>query len=205
MASLRSYEDWLVSLSAKRDLIKKGILDLRAKHARYVALVADVEEANLIAQTVAQETQKALTVHISDLVTHALQAVFDDKYEFELRFVQKRSKTEAQLLFTRDGNPIEPMDSCGGGLVDIAAFALRLSLLMLQKERLPLLILDEPFRFISEDLQPKAALLVKELSQKLHIQIIMVTHNESLMDVADRTFIVKQDRQGISSVEVIDA
>jgi DNA repair exonuclease SbcCD ATPase subunit len=65
----------------------------------------------------------------------------------------------------------------------------------------PTIVLDEPFKHLSQDLRPKAAEMLKEISSKLGLQIIMVTHDVDLVEAADRLFLVSQ-RNGISKVVV---
>lgn len=137
--------------------------------------------------SVAQQTQANIGTRISSLVSLALAAVFDDPYQFKVAFVQRRGVTEADLLFVKDDNAADPMSSAGGGALDIASFALRLAVWSLAKTR-PLFILDEPFRNLSLDLQAKAGLMLKSLSEKLGIQVIMVSHNPEIISGADRVF-----------------
>ncbi len=189
--NLEDWKDKLLSYQTEQSVINREINSLKDKINSLDKEEENYEEALRIAQVVAEETQSELSFHVSDIVSHALTAVFDDAYKFELKFIQKRNKTEAELSFTRDGNDIDPMNACGGGVVDIASFALRMAMLMLQRKRAPILILDEPFRFVSSDYQEKAGLLLQELSHRLGIQIIMVTHNEFLENIADKVFSVR--------------
>jgi DNA repair exonuclease SbcCD ATPase subunit len=61
------------------------------------------------------------------------------------------------------------------------------------------LILDEPFGNLSVDLMPRASEMIKQISERLGLQIIMVTHAEELIQAADKTFRVNI-RKGISQV-----
>ena len=61
----------------------------------------------------------------------------------------------------------------------------------------------EPFRFISRDLQQRAGEILKVLSNRMQLQIIMVSHIGEIIDVADKVFEVKKDKQGISKVLII--
>jgi ABC-type sugar transport system ATPase subunit len=61
------------------------------------------------------------------------------------------------------------------------------------------MILDEPLRFVSAKYQEKASAMIKEISEKLGIQFIIVTHNEVLASYADRTFEVTI-KKGVSHV-----
>lgn len=147
------------------------------------------EKAQAIIQTVAQQTQQQLEYHVSELVTLAMQAVFEDPYEVKLEFVQKRKKTECEIWFERDGERVHPLTSAGGGAVDVAALALRLSLWCLHYPRTrPVILLDEPLRFLSVDLQEKASIILRELSHRLGLQLIIVTHEEELQTAAHKTF-----------------
>lgn len=136
-----------------------------------------------ILQGLAEKVQEQAHEKIAHLVTSCLAAVFgDDAYEFKIRFDRKRGKTEAVLLFCRDGQEIDPMDAAGGGAVDVAAFALRLTCLLLAKPPCRrLLVVDEPFRFLSEGYRPAVRELLERLSKELKVQIVMVTHSSELM------------------------
>jgi len=75
------------------------------------------------------------------------------------------------------------MTAAGGGVVDVAAFALRLSCLMLSKPPLRrILILDEPFKYVSErrGYRERVRQLLESLAEEMGIQILMVTHIEAL-------------------------
>lgn len=152
-----------------------------------------IEEAQVIIKEVAQITQKKFEYRISEIVTLALKAVFEENaYDFRVKIIPKRGKTEAHLLFVRDENEIDPIDASGGGAVDVASFALRVSLWALQNPRTRnVLILDEPFKNLSANYMPKAAEMLKLISSKLNIQIIMVTHNEKLIETSDKIFRVE--------------
>ena len=117
-----------------------------------------------------------------------------------MEFIIKRNKTECELYFVKDGELIDPLTASGGGAVDVASFALRVALWCLAPQRTRnTLILDEPFRFLSRDLMYKAGDMLKRLSEKLGLQIIMVSHAEDLIDGANKVFQIKI-KKGISEV-----
>lgn len=186
-------------------IAKKSVLQEREKR-----LLSDKKEAQrdmkntedglLIAQQVAKQTQNQIKIHISEMVSLALGSIFEDPYSFELDFVDKRGKTEAEMYFVRDGERINPMDASGGGAVDVASFALRIALWNIKRPKSNnTIVLDEPFRFLSKDLQPKASELLKLLSDRLGIQFIIISHNPEIIQAADKIFEVKIHK-GISSV-----
>jgi len=168
----------------------------------------DIIQATEIIQCVAQLTQKELEYHISEVVTLALQAVFPRPYKLILKFVLRRNRTEADILLEdEEGNQVSPMDATGGGVVDIASFALRIALWTLSKPRLRnTIILDEPFRFLSSDLQNKAGAMLRELSDKLKIQFIIITHEEQLLSAAEDGVIYNiVNKKGVSCASVSDS
>ena len=154
----------------------------------------DLLEVRALFQKAAQDTQQKLEFHISNLVSTALAAVFDDPYTFQLEFVQKRNKTEAELWFVRNGEKMKPIDASGGGAVDVASFALRIAFWSLTKKTRPLIILDEPFKHLSADLQNRASDMLKMLSENLGLQIILVSHIDQLISNADKEFKVSLNR-----------
>ena len=61
------------------------------------------------------------------------------------------------------------------------------------------IILDEPMRFVSENYQEKASQMLKEISQRLNIQFIIITHNQVLASYADRVF-ESRIKKGITKI-----
>ena len=163
-----------------------------------------LEQAQVFLQKVAQDTQSQLKFQIEDIVNLALETCFPNEYEFQLQFNIARGKTDAELVFLsqKTGRPIDPMNASGGGVVDLTAFALRIASYALEQGVDNVIILDEPFRFISRDLQARAGEILKSLSTKLGLQIVMVTHIGQMIDVADKVFEVKKNSDGRSVVKV---
>jgi ABC-type transporter Mla maintaining outer membrane lipid asymmetry ATPase subunit MlaF len=169
-------------------------------HERIMTLQVDqknCEQAQAIIQKVAMLTQEELKYHVSELVTLALAAVFDDPYEFVVDFQQRRNQTECDLCFQRDGEQVSPAIASGGGAVDVACFALRVALWSLKTHRTrPVLILDEPLKWLKgDDLPEKGARMIKEISARLGIQIIMISHIPDQIEHADRVFLVRKKRK----------
>lgn len=175
---------------------------LEAKVQELDKELQDVEKAQAFIQKVAQDTQSKLKFHIEDIVNLALDTVFPNEYLFKVEFVIMRGKTEANLVFIdrASGREIDPMISNGGGALDLACFALRLACHTLEKECDDVIIADEPFKFMSKDLRERGGQLLRELSKKLGLQIIMVTHIEEFIDIADKVIEVKK-KDGVSYVE----
>ena len=158
------------------------------------------EQAKDIVLFVSTKTQEHLQYHIGDITSLALDTIFKDPYTLELDFVERRNKTECDLYFSRDGERVEPKIASGGGAIDVAAFAMRVASWSLESPRTRnTIILDEPMKFVSISLRDKAAQMLKEVSTKLGIQFIIVTHDPVLSSYADKVFNVVR-RKLISKV-----
>jgi DNA repair exonuclease SbcCD ATPase subunit len=130
---------------------------------------------------VAGEIQSTVCGCVAGVVSRCLEAVFDEPYEFKMEFVERRGRTEVDLKFVREGKEVDPVTASGGGVVDVASFALRLAALLLSGPKARrILVLDEPFKFLSRTYRPKIRQLLSDLASELSIQIIMVTHIEEL-------------------------
>lgn len=145
--------------------------------------LAAYEEAQSIAQDVAKQIQEQAHAQIAKVVSICLEAVFDEPYYFQIHFERKRGRTEAYLTFEKEGKEVDPLDSAGGGVIDVAAFALRLACLLLSRPRLrPVMILDEPFKNLSKSkgyLDRVPDMLIS-LSEEFGVQFLMVTHIDEL-------------------------
>lgn len=142
------------------------------------------ERAQLVARELAQEIQQQAHGRIAAVVTRCLEAVFGEgSYAFSIRFEEKRGKTDAVMVLRQGDLEIEDFQQAvGGGVVDVVAFALRLAALRLARPaRRMLLVLDEPFRFLSQQYRPAAAELLKSLSSDMGVQIVLVTHMEDFV------------------------
>lgn len=163
------------------EMANRGVEEHETLLATKKLLLGNTKEAREVAQKVAKEVQSRAYGVIAPVVSRCLEAVFEEPYEFRLDFVLKRGRTEVELWFVRDGNTIDPMTASGGGVVDVAAFALRLaSLLMLGSARRRLLVLDEPFNNLSVEYRAKFCVFLETLAEEMGIQILIVTQIEDL-------------------------
>jgi ABC-type uncharacterized transport system YnjBCD ATPase subunit len=131
---------------------------------------------------VAQQVQTAAHEQIARVVTRCLRTVGYD-YEFSIHFKRSRGRTEARLTFARSGaGRLAPLDACGGGAVDVAAFGLRLACLLLAvPKRRRLLVLDEPFKHVDRGRASLVRDLLLALARDLDVQLIFSTHNPDLV------------------------
>lgn len=139
---------------------------------------ADTESAKEIIQLVSQAVQQKVHKRIAELVSRCLAAVYEDPYEFVIHFERKKNKTEARAVFVhKDGHELDPTEGVGGGILEVACFALRVVCLSMTRP-LPrkVLICDEPFKNVhGTKNRERLAGLILTLSREFGIQIILST------------------------------
>jgi len=188
---------------AQREVYQNEIRKRRLEIKYAERKVDDLEEARKIVAIVAKATQVQFKEYVENLVTLALQSVFPEKnYKFINQFELKNNKSVAHLLVQQgdDDEPFEPKDENAGSMINVIAFTLRFVLWNLQTPRSrATIILDEPFPATGR-LAPIVGQLLKEISHRLKLQIIMITHEDSLAEVADRAWRVEREGEKESNL-----
>lgn len=175
-------------LKAKKSLLEKDLAEEKEEEKKYSSRYENALKARILLQEIATVTQKKVEERISNIVSSALEAVFPDPYKFILEFVPKRNQTECILHFEKNNERMKPIDSSGGGTVDLASFAMRIAFLTIDRKSRRLLICDEPFRFVSRNYLPRVSQIMQILSDKYGIQFIIVSHLKELIEDADKVF-----------------
>jgi DNA repair exonuclease SbcCD ATPase subunit len=204
MLLLNQYRKKLEQKKGQRNQIEKDLKDINLRLEELKIDISNSEEAQLIIQAVAKITQQKLEYRITEPVSLAIASVYENPYKLSVSFdTPARGVTECDIGFEREGNIVSPLDSSGGGVIDVASFALRIAAWSLSHPRSRnIIILDEPMKFVQKNKISLAGEMIKEVSDKLGIQVIMVTHEESLIDCADKVFKVSIN-EGMSSVQEI--
>lgn len=163
--------------------------------------------ANTVAflQAVLQSGQTTIQTVFNDLGSAAISKIFssgpsDEKrlnFSFDTR--NRSLCVDIQLIepWSPDGSEDNVEDKAsdisknsGGGLRDVASFALRMAMLELQsgKGMDGPVFLDEIFNCISEHSIHRAGEFLKELAKRTDRQMILITHQPVLLGYADRVF-----------------
>ena len=180
-------------------ILQASLKQYELQYDKYRTNLDYIVEAQLVLQQTAQKTQQRLSYHISSFITSALESIWgEDSYTFTLNFIEKRNKTEVEMLLHTNEGDIDLKDlnsiRVGGGILDIVALALRIALWSLQVHPKKIMILDQPLSNVDQNYLPKAGELIKELSDKLDIQFIIINHNPALADIADNNIeVVKKN------------
>lgn len=169
-----------VRKAASQAMLAKDVLkDAGFQAAKTAQDVLDAREARQVAADTATQVQALSTQGIAAVVTRCLGAVFGEEYVFEVRFVRKAGRTEAELVFIQGGEEIDKLNGLPGGVVDVSAFALRLACIIMSPGLRRLVVLDEPFQRINgAKYRRRVAQLLEDLAEELDFQFIIVTGTE---------------------------
>jgi len=183
----------------EKAFIQKEVESLLSQKLEFKKSITKKEKALVIVKDTALKTQAQLEFHLSEMVSAGLNTVFEEAYDFAVKFELRRGKTECDLFFKKGEQLIDPLRFSGLGAADVAAFALRCAAWSMDKQYRNTLILDEPLKHLSVNQHKNAGKMIKTLSEKLGLQIIMISHSERITEYADRVFKVKM-KKGVSSV-----
>jgi len=184
-------------LKTEREVLQEELSNYQERLDECLKEKQSAEDARSIFQVAAKKTQKNLEYHFSDLVTKAFETVFDDPYEFVMDFVERRNKTECDLWFKSGNRLLKPNYGVGGGVVDVASFAIRMAYWRLENDA-PILVLDEPFKNLSnrenKQLLSRAVDMLKLLSEEFGVQMLINTHIPEITQQADKVFEIENGR-----------
>ena len=183
------------ALRTKKEQVELRLMEIDSK-------IETQEKASLFLQTLSDETRQIVIDKMSSIVTDALKKVLDKNLAFEMVLSTERNQADIKFLVkdTTMNKSYEILNSFGGGLADIVSFPLRVSLLLKWSPQLSrVLIMDEPFKAVDVTNQAFVGEFVRQLSEKLKLQIIAVTHSSELASKAHQQFKVTNNK-GVSTV-----
>ncbi len=193
---------------AIRDKIIQDIHKIQKKTNDLEKKIDTLEQVRILLQRVSEYAREQVKQQIEMLVTHCLQFVFGPNIEFKIELTEARGKASAEffVISTYDDCKVKtkPQDARGGGVVDVISLALRIAVIQsITYYKEGPLILDEPAKHVSNEYIVNVAQLLKQISKAFQRQIIMVTHDHFLSEIADLAYVV-QLKDGISEVSVYD-
>lgn len=205
--SLKKLETNVIIAKQNEAVLKKDIAIIKNKISSLETMNQNLEKVIVILTQAATTSRDNARAHFEKIITDALQFVSQSKdYEFVIKELTGRAKASYEFYIKSTVNGIEcvqkPEDANGGGFVDIISVAAKYAYLEIfndPKIMSGTLLYDEPGKMISEQMSVKFAEYIKFLGNHYGRQTIMVTHNDNLSNVADKTFVVRKDRNGIST------
>jgi len=116
------------------------------------------------------------TIEISTSIVNSLIQILGPEYSFTATIEEDKLK----FKILKNGIEFDPKYELGGGVLDLISLGLRLSLWAISS-RTPLLVLDEPLRYLSREYKPAVANFLSQLCQTLNLRILIITHDPELI------------------------
>lgn len=127
--------------------------------------------------------------------------------EFNLGFQDIEIDENYNIYFRPVENPTikRPLARLSGGeKVSMSMVALLALFHLVSQSRIGFMALDEPTEYLDEDRQKALVELLKKFQGgRILPQLVIVTHDESVKEAADRLFVVRKGMDGYSSVEIV--
>lgn len=181
-------------LLSQKEKLEKLLLELNEEFK-------DISEAQDVMNLVGVLGQSEFSEIIECLVTQSLQHVFGPDYSFQIVNQIVRNQSETQFYVVINGLQYSLEEELGGGVLDVVSFALRVVFWLISVEKTePIMFFDEPLKYISADRLDSVGKMLKGVSELLGLQIIMVSHENYLINISDHSFQVTNNN-GISYVE----
>lgn len=189
-----------------KEKLEKDLIVKESELEQIADLIDILEQVRFLLQRTSEYAREQIKQQIEMLVTHCLQFVFGPNLEFEIELNEVRGKTSAEFyvisIYDNEKIKTKPQDARGGGIVDVISLALRIAVIQnADTYKDGPLILDEPAKHVSSEYISNVAQFLKQISDVFNRQIIMVTHNQYLSEIADLTYKVEL-KNGVSEVTV---
>lgn len=188
----------------KRDQLLEQRSDLEKQLQKILNNIDVLDKVKVLLQKVSEYAREQSRIQIEALVTNCLQYIFDSSLEFKIEINEVRGRPEAEfyVISKYGGTEIKtkPQDARGGGIIDIISLAIRIAMLECSNiDNKGPIILDEPAKHVSEDYINQVAEFLKQVTKMFNRQVIMVTHNRHLSEMADKWYRIEMN-DGVSVV-----
>lgn len=154
------------------------------------------EKVGVVVQKLTEISRRDTLDKVASIVSVALQEIKDPTLTFKINYKVERNQAIAEFLIhdSKLQRDMDPLQSCGGTLIDLIELPLKVSLLLKWSPQLAkVLILDESFKFVSTADRPKLASFIRQLAENLGLQIILITHSPEVASTAHQVFKVVHD------------
>lgn len=147
------------------------------------------------------ESQESLMDKLQKFVTFGLQSIFGISYSF-VPVVDSGGKDVAVDFYVKTEDVQgRVVDAKGGGVAEVVSMLIQIFFMrVLRDEFSQVLILDTPMTHISNRYREKVSALLKQLSEKLNMQIVLLTNTKEFAEHADMAYEFTQ-RDGKTQVE----
>ncbi len=179
------------NLILEEEYMKNILLDKERKNK--------IEEENLILKElkdfllqISANYREDICNLFTNLVTEALTSIFEKDIKFEIKLYSYRNEPAVDILVIENELEVDPQKSCGGGVNDIISLVLKIIFIYL-KNSTRILILDESLKFLSRNYLEQASSFIQDISERMNLQIILVSHKPELEVGCDNLITIEKE------------
>ena len=103
-----------------------------------------------------------------------------------------RNEPAIDILVIENELEVDPQKSCGGGVNDIISLVLKIIFIYLKNSN-RILILDESLKFLSRNYLEQASSFIRDISERMNLQIILVSHKPELEVGCDNLITIEKE------------
>lgn len=196
-----------ITRKAERDVLKRQTDELRQKVDSYHYAISTFRKVGVIFQALSDEESSKFQSNLKRLVTAGLQVVFEEPMEFDIELAVERNVMAVNFYVTSLINDtkirLDILSAKGGGVADVVSFLLQFLLVYYLPQRRRIIIGDEPWKNLSRDYKARFAEFVQAICVKSGVQLIMVTHDEEYIHVADKVYRFALNDRGLTDIQVV--
>lgn len=200
-ADVRTAQQKLAAKIGQRDLLVSERDQAQMSSLEAARQLGELDQVTILLQKSSEYARAQVKGRVEAIVTQALTVVFPDRgYQYQMRLDVKGLQPIVDHWLYSEGvmrQLLPPDFGRGGGAIDIVCLGIRLALAELEGIQGPLL-LDEIGKHVSAEFRPNVAYFLKQYSEQIGRQIILVTHFEQLAAVGDVSLGASQTRDGNS-------
>lgn len=193
----------LSRLELKKSLWEEDSFKFQQDFLDQVQKYGITKQASAVIQELSTKERLKMATSVEETITWAVRLLLKEEFSFKMDFVQRRNQWECDFkLIDPKGLEVDIKNGTGGGILDVISFSLYILFYKLfsANNRLPV-ILDEPLKHVSTEIPEYAErtnTFLRGLSERLGVQMILVTHQEPLIAAADKAF--KMEMSGTKTV-----
>ena len=181
-----------IKYNSVRDSYQNTIDSIKQLSDEYSKLVDNrslLERSKPFIDDIIEKFSESSLKKLEDLLSLGLMRIFQDRdYKVEIKVSEKRSSKCADLYLIDNGHPFLMRDSCvAGGILVVVGFLIQV-FYVANLDIAKILFLDEALSNISTQYLDNFFSFVKELSIKIGLTVILITHDTRFLEYADRIY-----------------
>jgi ABC-type molybdenum transport system ATPase subunit/photorepair protein PhrA len=193
MKNLKNLSDAITGVVAERTVLRKRLAELDGKLDGTKIRISQLERAIDITGMVIQGRYSKTIRFLEEVITSGLQVTFDESFKVTLKNDRKANKNNCTFMLSCSEYPGSlPFKMCqGDGAKQVTELILLIVLISVVNGR-KILFVDEPLTGIHKGARQEAvAQFLSTICKDLGVQLIMVTHEDSLLSNADNVVVLK--------------